>query len=146
MLAVINPNLKVFYTVDNPSKYWVGGEGYISTDMALKGLPVPSEDTLILVRLSCTGREVTTPEIRDALIPCLVEEHGDNFVEVLEYFPIPLVKDEIAQKPPADLLETSQVTNNTETPNLPPHVVYLEELGTELEVIKEVIRISRTTV
>lgn len=102
------------------------------------------------------GRELTTPEIRDALIPYLdefVEEHGDNFVEVLEYFPIPLVKDEIAQKPPGDVLEspttkseetaqkaTSRVTNNTETPNLPPHVVYLEELGMELEVIKEVIR------
>ncbi|KAI3500985.1 hypothetical protein L1887_36815 [Cichorium endivia] len=102
------------------------------------------------------GREVTTPEIRDALIPYLdefVEEHGDNFVEVLEYFPIPLVKDEIAQKPPVDVLETSttkseetvqkatsQVTNNTETPNLPLHVVYLEELGMELEAIKEVIR------
>jgi len=39
----------VFYTVDNPSKYWVGGEGYISKDMALKGLPAPSDDTLILV-------------------------------------------------------------------------------------------------
>ncbi|KAI3753855.1 hypothetical protein L2E82_25919 [Cichorium intybus] len=49
MLAATNPNLKVFYTVDNPSKYWVGGEGYISKDMALKGLPAPSEDTLILV-------------------------------------------------------------------------------------------------
>ncbi|KAI3767599.1 hypothetical protein L2E82_17846 [Cichorium intybus] len=49
MLAATNPNLKVFYTVDNPSKFWVGGEGYISKDMALKGLPAPSEDTLILV-------------------------------------------------------------------------------------------------
>ncbi|KAI3689366.1 hypothetical protein L2E82_47321 [Cichorium intybus] len=49
MLAATNPNLKVFYTIDNPSKYWVGGEGYISKDMALKGLPAPSEDTLILV-------------------------------------------------------------------------------------------------
>ncbi|KAI3781901.1 hypothetical protein L2E82_11929 [Cichorium intybus] len=49
MLAATHPNLKVFYTVDNPSKYWVGGEGYISKDMALKGLPAPSEDTLILV-------------------------------------------------------------------------------------------------
>ncbi|KAL4581533.1 hypothetical protein LXL04_006055 [Taraxacum kok-saghyz] len=106
------------------------------------------------------GRELTTPEIRDTLIPYLdefVEEHGENFIEVLEYFPIPLVKeqkDETAQFHPSDLLEpstnnpdqllektTSRVNPNTETPNLPPHVVYLEEeLGMELEVIKEVIR------
>ncbi|KAI3674965.1 hypothetical protein L2E82_51743 [Cichorium intybus] len=37
MLAATHPNLKVV------------GEGYISIDMALKGLPAPSEDTLILV-------------------------------------------------------------------------------------------------
>ncbi|KAD2106526.1 hypothetical protein E3N88_40877 [Mikania micrantha] len=49
MLAASHPNLKVFYTVDSPSKYWVGGTGYISKDMASKGLPAPSEDTLILV-------------------------------------------------------------------------------------------------
>ncbi|KAL4571512.1 hypothetical protein LXL04_018272 [Taraxacum kok-saghyz] len=49
MLAATHPNLKVFYTVDNPSKYWVGGTGFISKDMALKGLPAPSDDTLILV-------------------------------------------------------------------------------------------------
>ncbi|CAI9298414.1 unnamed protein product [Lactuca saligna] len=49
MLAATHPNLKVFYTVDNPSKYWVGGTGFISKDMALKGLPTPSDDTLILV-------------------------------------------------------------------------------------------------
>ncbi|KAI3771620.1 hypothetical protein L6452_02786 [Arctium lappa] len=49
MLAASHPNLKVFYTVDNPSKYWVGGTGYISKDMALKGLQAPSEDTLVLV-------------------------------------------------------------------------------------------------
>ncbi|CAI9283385.1 unnamed protein product [Lactuca saligna] len=107
------------------------------------------------------GRELTTPEIRDALIPYLdefVEEHGDNFVEVLEYFPIPIVKDKTVQENNINtsdddnyVVETSEefvqkatshsrASNNTETPNLPPHVVYLEELGMELEVIKEVIR------
>ncbi|KAI3811857.1 hypothetical protein L1987_21589 [Smallanthus sonchifolius] len=30
MLAASHPNLKVFYTVDSPSKYWVGSTGYIS--------------------------------------------------------------------------------------------------------------------
>uniref|UniRef100_A0A2P2K5W2 NADH-cytochrome b5 reductase n=1 Tax=Rhizophora mucronata TaxID=61149 RepID=A0A2P2K5W2_RHIMU len=48
-LASSHPNLKVFYTVDNPSKNWRGGIGYISKDMVLKGLPDPSDDTLILV-------------------------------------------------------------------------------------------------
>lgn len=49
ILATSHPNLKVFYTVDNPTKNWRGGTGYISKDMAVKGLPDPSDDTLILV-------------------------------------------------------------------------------------------------
>lgn len=40
---------QVFYTVDKPSKSWRGGTGYVSKDMALKGLPSPGEDTLVLV-------------------------------------------------------------------------------------------------
>ncbi|KAJ3694197.1 hypothetical protein LUZ60_009677 [Juncus effusus] len=43
------PNFKVFYTVDNPTKNWKGGAGYVSKDMALKGLPGPGPDSLILV-------------------------------------------------------------------------------------------------
>lgn len=42
-------NLQVFYTVDNPTNDWTGGKGYISKDMAAKGLPGPGDDTLILV-------------------------------------------------------------------------------------------------
>uniref|UniRef100_A0A1J3FVN5 NADH-cytochrome b5 reductase n=1 Tax=Noccaea caerulescens TaxID=107243 RepID=A0A1J3FVN5_NOCCA len=49
VLQANHPNLKVFYTVDNPTKNWKGGVGYISKDMALKGLPLPADDTLILV-------------------------------------------------------------------------------------------------
>ncbi|KAK1258974.1 NADH-cytochrome b5 reductase-like protein [Acorus gramineus] len=49
ILAASHPNLKVFYTVDNASKNWRGGSGYISEDMILKGLPAPGEDALILV-------------------------------------------------------------------------------------------------
>uniref|UniRef100_A0A2N9I9E2 cytochrome-b5 reductase n=1 Tax=Fagus sylvatica TaxID=28930 RepID=A0A2N9I9E2_FAGSY len=49
ILATSHPNLKIFYTVDNPSKNWRGGTGYISKDMAVKGLPGPSDNTLILV-------------------------------------------------------------------------------------------------
>ncbi|KAG5244047.1 NADH-cytochrome b5 reductase protein [Salix suchowensis] len=48
-LSASHPNLKIFYTVDNPSKNWKGGSGYISKDMVVKGLPGPSDDTLILV-------------------------------------------------------------------------------------------------
>ncbi|KAL6523492.1 NADH-cytochrome b-5 reductase-like protein [Orobanche gracilis] len=49
VLSASNPNLKIFYTVDNPTKDWLGGRGYISKDMIVKGLPSPSNDTLILV-------------------------------------------------------------------------------------------------
>ncbi|KAJ4952132.1 hypothetical protein NE237_028964 [Protea cynaroides] len=49
ILAANHPNLKVFYTVDNPSKNWRGGKGFVSKDMVVKGLPGPSEDTLIAV-------------------------------------------------------------------------------------------------
>lgn len=41
--------MQVFYTVDNPSKSWKGGKGYVSKDMVIKGLPAPGDDTLILV-------------------------------------------------------------------------------------------------
>ncbi|PSS13835.1 NADH-cytochrome b5 reductase-like protein [Actinidia chinensis var. chinensis] len=49
VLAASYPNLKIFYTVDNPSKDWNGGSGYITKDMVVKGLPGPSDDALILV-------------------------------------------------------------------------------------------------
>lgn len=49
ILSARHPNLKIFYTVDEPSKNWRGGVGYISKDMIIKGLPSPSEDALILV-------------------------------------------------------------------------------------------------
>ncbi|XP_074281048.1 NADH-cytochrome b5 reductase-like protein [Silene latifolia] len=49
ILATSHPNFKVFYTVDNPSENWKGGVGYVSNDMVSKGLPVPSNDTLVLV-------------------------------------------------------------------------------------------------
>ncbi|GFY99771.1 FAD/NAD(P)-binding oxidoreductase [Actinidia rufa] len=37
-------NTQIFYTVDNPSKDWNGGSGYITKDMVVKGLPGPSDD------------------------------------------------------------------------------------------------------
>uniref|UniRef100_A0A7N0ZSQ8 NADH-cytochrome b5 reductase n=1 Tax=Kalanchoe fedtschenkoi TaxID=63787 RepID=A0A7N0ZSQ8_KALFE len=49
LLATTHPNFKVFYTVDRPTDNWKGGKGYISKEMAVKGLPHPGDDTLILV-------------------------------------------------------------------------------------------------
>ncbi|GAB4828309.1 NADH-cytochrome b-5 reductase-like protein [Ancistrocladus abbreviatus] len=49
LLAASHPNFKVYYTVDSPSNNWRGGVGYVSKDMAVKGLPHPGDDTLILV-------------------------------------------------------------------------------------------------
>lgn len=48
-IAVSHPNVKIFYTVDNPTNDWAGGKGYISKDMVVKGLPQPAADSLILV-------------------------------------------------------------------------------------------------
>jgi len=47
--------LQIFYTVDNPTKNWRGGAGYISKDMVVKGLPAPSDDTLILVSFASSN-------------------------------------------------------------------------------------------
>ncbi|XP_027068710.1 NADH-cytochrome b5 reductase-like protein [Coffea arabica] len=49
VLAASHPNLTIHYTVDNPTNDWIGGKGYISKDMVVKGLPGPADDTLILV-------------------------------------------------------------------------------------------------
>ncbi|GLJ44089.1 hypothetical protein SUGI_0919470 [Cryptomeria japonica] len=48
-LSSSHPNFKVYYIVEKPTSHWRGGVGYISSDMVVKGLPCPSEDTLILV-------------------------------------------------------------------------------------------------
>lgn len=49
-------NLQIFYTVDNPTKNWRGGAGYISKDVVVKGLPSPSDDTLILVSFALSSK------------------------------------------------------------------------------------------
>lgn len=46
---------QIFYTVDNPSNNWRGGTGYVSKDMVVKGLPAPSDDSLILVSPSISS-------------------------------------------------------------------------------------------
>ncbi|KAL0424216.1 UNVERIFIED_CONTAM: Transcription termination factor MT, chloroplastic [Sesamum radiatum] len=110
------------------------------------------------------GRELTTLEIRDALIPyleTLLDEYGPILVDVVENFPDPPVKEkseENVQKQP--LAENSVASVSPSTPSvdsrklkalarvsdvsptgkLPSHIVYLIELGMELEAIREVIR------
>lgn len=110
------------------------------------------------------GRELTTLEIRDALIPyleTLLEEYGEILVDVVESFPEPPVKqklEETSQKPPIKensdivisptakiidpkkLRALARVSGIGSAGKLPPHITYLVELGMELEVIREVIR------
>ncbi|RZC53698.1 hypothetical protein C5167_012541, partial [Papaver somniferum] len=49
-----NPDDKtqIYYTVENPTNNWKGRKGYITQNMVEKGMPSPSEDTLILVSCS----------------------------------------------------------------------------------------------
>ncbi|KAI4321717.1 hypothetical protein MLD38_035065 [Melastoma candidum] len=97
------------------------------------------------------GRELTTIEIRDALIPyleTLLEEHGDVLVDVVENFPDPPPKEKIVAAPSfSDLNLNSQklkaVSRACEvdsTGNLRPHILYLMELGLSLEQIKGITR------
>ncbi|CAK9188175.1 unnamed protein product [Ilex paraguariensis] len=110
------------------------------------------------------GRELTTLEIRDALIPyleTLFEEYGDILVEVVENFPNPPVEERLEENfltlsakersvpsvsPPNTTLDSkklkamARVSDIGPTGKLPQHVVYLMDLGMELEMIKEVTR------
>ncbi|GFY83159.1 mitochondrial transcription termination factor family protein [Actinidia rufa] len=110
------------------------------------------------------GRELTTLEIRDALIPyleTLLEEFGDILVDLVENFPNPPIKERSIEKllsPPEEgrpvvpvstpntavnskrIKAVDRVTKVGPAGKLPPHVVYLTELGMELELIKEMTR------
>ncbi|KAL6994457.1 Transcription termination factor mterf5, chloroplastic [Sarracenia purpurea var. burkii] len=110
------------------------------------------------------GRELTTLEIRDALIPyleTLLEEFGDILVDVVETFPDLPVKEtsieKVANAPveerPIVPVSAPNTTLNSKkikaldrvskagpAGQLPPHIIYLMELGMELELIKEVTR------
>ncbi|XP_052190490.1 transcription termination factor MTERF5, chloroplastic isoform X2 [Diospyros lotus] len=110
------------------------------------------------------GRELTTLEIRDALSPyleTLYEEYGDILVDVVENFPNPAIKESVLEKlpnppveeksaapvsPPITALNSrklkalARVTQVSSFRELPPSIIYLTELGMELEVIKEVTR------
>ncbi|KAI5446546.1 transcription termination factor MTERF5, chloroplastic isoform X2 [Lathyrus oleraceus] len=101
-----------------------------------------------------SGRELTTLEIRDALISyleSLFEEHGHILVDVVENYPNPPVKDKSAEPiPPPNpspavlskkLKAVSLVSGlDPAAGNLRPHFVYLMELGMEIGQIKTIIR------
>ncbi|XP_030953638.1 transcription termination factor MTERF5, chloroplastic [Quercus lobata] len=95
------------------------------------------------------GRELTTLEIRDALIPyleSLLEEHGNIVVDVVENFPNPPVKEKtvvpVSQPNPTldskKLKAMSRVSEIDPDGKLRPHILYLIELGLDLEKIKAI--------
>ncbi|XP_031254732.1 transcription termination factor MTERF5, chloroplastic-like [Pistacia vera] len=97
------------------------------------------------------GREFATLEIRDALIPYLEtlhEEHGNILVELVENFPNAPVKERPAAQvspshPTVDskrLKAVSRVSEAGPKGDLRPQVLYLIELGMDLERIKLITR------
>lgn len=97
------------------------------------------------------GRELTTLEIRDALIPyleSLLEEHGNILVDVVENFPDPPTKEKTESQvsPPHSTLDSkklkavSRVSETGPEGELRPQVLYLLDLGMDLEQIKVITR------
>ncbi|CAK8531591.1 unnamed protein product [Lathyrus sativus] len=98
-----------------------------------------------------SGRELTTLEIRDAIISyleLLFEEHGHILVDVVENYPNPPVKDksDVPIPPPnpspAKKRKAMSLVSGLDPAagNLRPHFVYLMELGMEIGQIKTIIR------
>lgn len=98
------------------------------------------------------GRELTTLEIRDALIPyleSLFEEHGSILVELVENFPdAPVSKEKpvVLLSPSHSILDSkkqkaiSRLTEAGPDGDLRPQIVYLIELGMNIEQIKVITR------
>lgn len=99
-----------------------------------------------------SGRELTTLEIRDALIPyleSLFEEHGNILMDVVENYPNPPIKVEKPAVPisiPTPLLESKKTKAMSRVSEIDldgkhrPHIVYLLELGMDIEQIKSITR------
>ncbi|ONK77745.1 uncharacterized protein A4U43_C02F10100 [Asparagus officinalis] len=98
------------------------------------------------------GRELTTLEIRNALVPyleSLLEEHGDIFIDIVENFPNP--PGTIERPPPTLPTASNNVTSKKEralarviqqSPEglFQPSVLYLMDLGLDLDRIKGIVR------
>ncbi|KAL6634694.1 hypothetical protein ACP70R_027365 [Stipagrostis hirtigluma subsp. patula] len=97
------------------------------------------------------GRELSTPEIRDALLPyleALFREHGDGLVEVVENFPDPFSMEREASSSSMPFTPTSsnkqkaiaRISMPTSGGELPELVLYLLDLGMDHEEIKNIVR------
>ncbi|KAJ6796204.1 transcription termination factor MTERF5, chloroplastic [Iris pallida] len=98
------------------------------------------------------GRELTTLEIRNALVPyleSLLIKHGDLLVDVVENFPYPpgtLGKTGTIPTAASDGLNSkkeraiARVSQRSPEGLLPPHVLYLIDLGMDLDQIKGIAR------
>ncbi|MQL92937.1 hypothetical protein Taro_025564 [Colocasia esculenta] len=97
------------------------------------------------------GRELTTLEIRNALVPfleALFDEHGDLLIDVVENFPNPPGKGKEALTSVTnhvDLTSKKQraiarVSERCPQGHLPAHVLYLIDLGMDLDQIKDITR------
>lgn len=117
------------------------------------------------------GRELTTLEIRDALIPyleTLFEEHGDILVDAVENFPnqpdkeipvAPVSSSSLSSSSSSSSLSSSSSSSSSNpkldskkikamarvsevgpSGELPPNILYLLELGLELDQIKAMTR------
>ncbi|GAB2229742.1 hypothetical protein Droror1_Dr00013994 [Drosera rotundifolia] len=108
-----------------------------------------------------TGRELTTMEIREALNPYLEAlhcQHGDAFIDMILHFPDPPPEvksslqiltpelDPDQEKLPGLVIDSmrpkamARVSESVPVEDLPPHVIYLIELGLDLEKIRVIIR------
>ncbi|GAB2245326.1 hypothetical protein Droror1_Dr00000819 [Drosera rotundifolia] len=108
-----------------------------------------------------TGRELTNMEIREALNPyleALLLQHGDTFIDMMEHFPHPTpeVKSSLQSTPlkldldqkklPGVVIGSkrpkamARVSETVPAEELPPHVIYLIELGLDLEKIRVITR------
>ncbi|PIA51263.1 hypothetical protein AQUCO_01100241v1 [Aquilegia coerulea] len=96
------------------------------------------------------GRELTTLEIRDSLIPyleSLLEEHGDILIDVVESFPDPPGK-ERSITPASPTISThtkkqkavARVSEIGSDGQLPPHILYLIDFGMDINQIKGMTR------
>ncbi|KAK9104185.1 hypothetical protein Scep_021029 [Stephania cephalantha] len=97
------------------------------------------------------GRELSTLEIREALVPyldSLFEEHGDVLVNVVENFPgssakeadSKVVTSSNASLHTKKLRAMARVSEISSEGKLPPHIRYLVNLGMELDQIKKIVR------
>ncbi|KAK9120033.1 hypothetical protein Scep_018126 [Stephania cephalantha] len=114
------------------------------------------------------GRELTTLEIRDSLVPyleSLLKEHGENLVDVVESFPhapgnvrtsspslpspspLPSPPPSPSPSPPTPsvvntkkLKAIARVSEIGRDGQLPPHILYLIELGMDIDQIKGMTR------